>query len=179
MKNIRGEFGVINRTGKLGDSSHLEDCRSEGFYENIEEQILSTVKALIEKNMLTVSSCQGHPGKYCNRCVSIIGEISEVIKLAKFISDINEQYKWELPILIEFLQVQPSMNLYNGMFCNPLILQILFGDYADVATQIKQSIFNEEFSNTYPLQKQDETPLLNFKDYECYMFKGSHQDDFL
>jgi len=178
MKNIKGEYGVINLSGRLGDPSYIIDCRNENFSNYIETGILSTVNALIAKEFFTVSSCQGHPGNYCKRCVSVIDEYNEIINLVNFIGWINMKMQWNPPIYLELLQVQPTMNLYKNHFNNPRILQIIFGDFSEAITIKKQSCFNKVFMQKYQRAQDSDDHSIIEMPYDNYLLTGQHQDVF-
>ena len=141
--NKRGQFGIINSTGKPGDPSELIDCRDEGFLANIEDGILDTVVAVLNKDLFTVSSCEGHAVTCPYRCVSIINELPVIRWLQQAIYEINNHGAYQKPILYYLLPYQETCGLYAGYFDRPFIIDIIFGNYQEDETILKQHAFEK------------------------------------
>lgn len=141
MSNIRGVDGIINRTGTPGAPSDIVDCRDDFFWDNIEDGIRSTVKAIVDKGFLTVSSCEGHASSCPFRCVSIICEEEDIRWFQLAISKINDNLDIKVPIMYALLDKQPAFCLYNNDFHNPKIIDISFGHFDSLETHKKQKAF--------------------------------------
>ncbi len=111
MKNIKSSDGVINATGKLGDSAHIVSPASVDFFDEIEDGIKSTVRCAIETGFETFSSCQGHVGcdsKYQQRTVTLILDNNELIFWQHMISDLNIVHQYKSPIEYHILARKDS-----------------------------------------------------------------------
>lgn len=153
--NIRGSHGIINQTGTPGAPSELVDCRSKDFLQNIEEEIMSTVIVILNKGLYTVSSCQGHSVSCPYRCVSIVDEISIIRWLQYTVYIINNTESFRTPITYFILPFQSELSLYNGCFRDPCVIDIIFGDYRDEETAIKQHAF-EVYLRTHSVKEVSE-----------------------
>lgn len=144
--NIKGKEGFINKLGTYGASSELIDCRSEGFLENIEDGIYSTVKTLIENGYLTVSSCQGHVNYNKNRTVTIQVEENMIDYFRYLVYRVNEDLTVSaLRYLI--LDMIPGFDLYQGYYKNPKKIQFIFGSCIDSQTELIQKKFEHYIEN--------------------------------
>lgn len=140
--NIRGPSGIINRTGTPGSSATLVDCHADGFWSNIEDGILSTVRILVAHGYYTVSSCEGHPDSYSARTVSVLGSADTIDGLLDVICKINRN-SHRKPILYVRHPRDLKMRLYQEeRFVDPSVLDIFFGDFRDKATFDNQADFD-------------------------------------
>ena len=176
MKNIRGKDGIINHTGCPGSPSELVDCRSDTFWDNIEEGIISTVRILVEKGFYTVSSCQGHLTSCPIRCVSVIGEIEDIRWFQYAVAEINRSLAVSRPIQYFLLEKQKKFTLYDGLFSNPQIIEISFGHFQHRETETKQKAF-EEYIRTHDFHKIHSP--LDEKLVDPYLQQGTHCDVFI
>lgn len=146
--NIRGDEGFINSLGKFGSPSELIDCREEGFLENIEDGIYTTVKKLVENGYMTVSSCQGHMNYNENRTVTIQVENDSIDYFRYLVYMINEELNTnKLRYLI--LDMLTCFDLYHGYHKEPRKIQFIFGSCTDPQTEIIQKKFEEFIEKRY------------------------------
>lgn len=108
MKNVKSPEGIINVTGTLGDKSFILDPDDEGFFDEIEDGISSTVRCILDAGFRTVSSCEGHQHDlYQIRSVSISLTKSETVYWQYMISDLNIVNCFKYPITYHVLD-RPS-----------------------------------------------------------------------
>ena len=170
--NVAGEDGIINKDGLPGSSSDLVDCRSMGFWDNIEEGISSTVGCLVSAGFLTYSSCQGHQSSNRNRCVSFFLERDIAYWLISGVNDLNRRHRFRHPIIVTIEKADACCPLYRGEFDFPYIADVVFGDYEESETGEKQTCFEEWVSSCPPKRiAMDETML---QDAHARYARGTH-----
>lgn len=168
--NKKGSGGFINHTGEYGASSTLVDCRDPLFYQNIEDGIYSTVKALVNHGFFTHSSCQGHTGYNEIRSVTIQGDDTVINFLQYIIWSINQSHK-EICIKYIILPINEGANLYKGVFTDGKRIQIQFGNCNDPQTLNAQKIFEDSIIKN----KIDRIPYNKL--WEMYSEDGSSHSD--
>ncbi len=135
MKNKVGQYGVINKTGKIGSSAVLYKTTDPEFWKNIEKGIKSSVKSVINIGYETYSSCQGHRGTlYNKRTLTVILSNEEIDIWIYFLDTLNIFFLTDHPIT--YLLIPKSDNKTNIM--------INFGDIENKkCVKINQKYFNK------------------------------------
>lgn len=137
MKNKKGDFGVINSTGKIGSPAHIIPIDSPDFYENIEKGIKSTVRTILSVGYITYSSCEGHKIEgYDTKTVTVILKNSDINKWKNMISRVNAENEFKNPISYLILD-----SFKDNLECH---FMILIGSVFDnKETLIKQECLNK------------------------------------
>lgn len=146
--NVKGDLGVINKSGKIGDSAFLINPKEKTFWDNIEQGVKSTVKILLNEGLKPYSSCQGHDRVYANRYVAVTMEREEVKGLKNFIYNLNQRKKYNRPILYGLVETPSEKFIYKNEFINPVIVEIIFGLYNNKETLKKQKDFEQHLNAT-------------------------------
>lgn len=157
-KNISGENGVINKTGRIGSSSTILCPNDDDFFQNIESGILSTVQLLVYNGITTFSSCQGHSDN-SSRNVGIILEKTNVHRWANYIAYLNDHYSLENPI--EAIVVHVPRCELTKKYVDPVGLVISFGipNINELSTSRNQSLFNGGLNSVDSFQNEDKGKL--------------------
>ena len=165
IKNRKGSDGRINETGKPGSPSRILDVRDADFFENVEDGIKSTVRAVISSGFETISSCQGHNDLgYVNRTVSLLLESDEIIYWRTMIADLNIVNGFRRPIKYFVSNYKDGIKKF----------MIIFGSVQDMKeTELKQQAFDKTVPKI--IKEYYGSKCLNTADYA---YSGIHIDEF-
>jgi uncharacterized protein len=150
MKQKISKYGNVNVCGKkaFDSPSLILNPAEKDFYDNIEQGIKPLVKAFINNNFDTVSSCEGHfygSDSYSYPQVSIIIEEDNYMYWRKYIEDFNQKNNCSVRLNL----LEPCLNnALKQKYSKPVKLQLYTRDWGDRERTIQllcNSINNKEY----------------------------------